>query len=302
MKDNPRLSSLLARLPSSSRSDMEFLLCHILNCRTIDLYKDPQRIVTRTQYRRLQGLLGKYSRGWPVAYLTGHKEFMSLDFVVTRDVLIPRPETELLVEEAIKLLLSLRCPDVRLGESNPVIFDVGTGSGNIAISIAKHSPIKNLRVIASDVSRSALRIARLNAQYHKITQISLRWSQRRQKQSASISFCQGSLFKPFKGIKADLIVSNPPYISRAEKSKWQPGLKYEPPKALWADKKGMAYIEKIIKQASEYLKPDGWLLVEIGIRQAKETMKIAKSTGTFCDIKIVPDYNRIPRVLVANRC
>jgi len=295
---------------SQRSSGQEFLLAHILKCQTIDLYKDPQKIITPAQYARFQKLLKKYSKGYPTAYLTGHKEFMSLDFVVTPAVLIPRPETEVLVEQAIKLLLSLRCPDVprnisgrsirvRRGRSNLVIFDLGTGSGNIAISIAKQCRIKNLRIFASDISRKALNVARLNAQLHKIPQTLLRWRQERQKQSSSISFCYGNLFKPFKGIKADMIVSNPPYVDRAEKSRWQVGLRYEPPKALWAGKKGLAYIEKIIKQAPDYLKPGGWLLLEIGQGQAKEAFRTIKATCAFRDIRILKDYSNIQRVLAA---
>jgi release factor glutamine methyltransferase len=172
--------------------------------------------------------------------------------------------------------------------------------------------VKNLRIFASDISRKALNIARLNAQLHKIPQMSLRWrpartpegdvspeAERRQQQSPSISFCYGNLFEPLKGIKADMIVSNPPYVDRAEKSRWQAGLRYEPSRALWAGKKGLAYIEKIIKQAPDYLKPGGWLLLEIGQGQAKATLRVIKATRAFRDIRILKDYSNIPRVLAA---
>ena len=265
-------------------SEQEIILAHILKCQTIDLYKNPQRIITPAQYARFQKLLRKYKKGWPVAYLTGYKEFMSLDFKVTPAVLIPRPETELLVEQAIK------CIDVLTqdaGRKTLYAIDIGTGSGNIAISIAKHSPVKNLRIVASDISRPALRIARFNARQHQVGKY--------------VRFCYGNLFGPFKGIKADVIVSNPPYVDRAEKSKWQSGLKYEPQSALWSGQRGLSYIERIIKQAPDYLKTGGYLLMEIGIGQAKEALRIIKSTGSFRDIKIINDYNRIPRILFANR-
>lgn len=269
--------------------DLEILLAHILKCQTIELYKNPHTVITPAQYARFQKLIKKYNRGYPVAYLTGHKEFMSLDFEVTPAVLIPRPETELLAEQAIESIEPLRDKlRAKSIEKMLVVLDVGTGSGNIAISIAKHCRVKNLRIIASDISKKALTIAWLNVKRHQV--------------SKYIQLCHGDLFKPFKGVKADMIVSNPPYVDRAEKSKWQAGLRYEPAKALWAGKKGMAYIEQIITRAPEYLQPGGWLLLEIGQGQAKATLRIIKATRCFRDIKILNDYNSIPRILTANRC
>lgn len=283
MKDGLCLSSLLARLSPLSRSDREFLLAHILKCQTIDLYKDPERSITPSQERSFQKLLRKYNKGYPTAYLTGCKEFMSLDFAVTPAVLIPRPETELLVEQTIKSI-EHRAKSV---EKMLIVLDIGTGSGNIAISIAKHCNVKNLSIFASDISKKALNIARLNVKRHQVGKY--------------IKLCYGDLFKPFNGIKADMIVSNPPYVDRAEKSKWQTGLKYEPSGALWAGKKGLDYIEKIIKQAPDYLKPGGWLLLEIGQGQSNKALRTTKATRAFRDIRILKDYNNIQRILSANR-
>ncbi|MBI5778588.1 MAG: peptide chain release factor N(5)-glutamine methyltransferase [Planctomycetes bacterium] len=282
---------------SQHSSDKEILLAHILKCQTIELYKNPRRIISRAQYARFRNLIAKHQKGWPMAYLTGHKEFMSLDFKVTPEVLIPRPETELLVEQALgsieHLAKSLEKAPITL-HSKPetlIILDLGTGSGNIAVSLA-HYTLNTLcstpfRIFASDISRPALRIARLNARQHQAGKY--------------IKFCYGDLFKPFKGLTADIIVSNPPYVDRAEKSKWQSGLRHEPPAALWAGKRGLSYIEKIIKQAPDYLKPGGYLLLEIGIGQAKETLNLAGQSGQFRDIRILNDYSRIPRVFLANR-
>ncbi|MEW6025707.1 MAG: peptide chain release factor N(5)-glutamine methyltransferase [Planctomycetota bacterium] len=278
------IAQTLAKYSANNQPpDMEILLAHVLKHPAIDLYKTPDRVITPIQDARFRRMLAKYKRGWPVAYLTGHKEFMSLDFLVTQDVLIPRPETELLVEEA------LRCVDAlthNAPRSTLYAIDIGTGSGNIAVSIIKHCAAEGLRILASDISHKALRIARLNARRHKVNK--------------HIKFCHGDLFGPFKGIKADIIVSNPPYVDKAEKSRWQTGLKYEPPEALWADRRGLFYIEQIIKHAPDHLKPGGWLLMEIGIGQAKETMRTAKQGRCFRDIKILNDYNRIPRILMAN--
>jgi len=285
MKERLRLSSILSHLSSVSRSDIEILLSHILKCQAIDLYKNPDKVITPIQDAGFRKLLKKYKKGWPAAYLTGHKEFMSLDFKVTPAVLIPRPETELLVEEAIRCITILTHSALR---STLYAFDIGTGSGNIAISIAKHCRVKNLRILASDISKGALNVARLNAKRHQV--------------SKYIKFCYGDLFEPFRGIKADIIVSNPPYVDRAEKSRWQAGLRYEPSGALWAGKHGLSCIEQIVTQAPDYLRPGCFLLMEIGQGQAKATLRIIKATGNFRDIKILNDYNRIPRVFTANRC
>ena len=279
----------IAEVLSQRSSEQEILLSHILKCQAIDLYKNPDKVITPIQDAGFRKLLKKYKKGWPAAYLTGHKEFMSLDFKVTPAVLIPRPETELLVEQAIGSIEFLRdkLPAKSL-EKMIIVLDLGTGSGNIAISIAKHCRVKNLRILASDISKGALNVARLNAKRHQV--------------SKYIKFCYGNLFEPFKGLKADIIVSNPPYVDRAEKSRWQAGLRYEPSGALWAGKHGLSCIEQIVAQAPDYLRPGGFLLMEIGQGQSKAALRIIKATGNFRDIKILNDYNRIPRVFTANRC
>jgi len=276
----------IAKILSQPSLDQEIILAHILKCERIDLYKEPQKIITLRQNHCFQKLLKKYSKGYPMAYLTGHREFMSLDFKVTPAVLIPRSETELLVETAIKYIGSLTHNTKRKTQDIFTVMDLGTGSGNIAISIAKHSPVKNICIIASDISHLALRIARLNARCHQVGKY--------------IRFCYGNIFNSKIPLpKMDIIISNPPYVNKNDKSKWKNTIRYEPDKALWAKENGLFYVKRIIAQAPGNLKPGGHLLIEIGYDQSNSLLKIIKSGNCFENIKILKDYNRIPRVLCA---
>lgn len=267
--------------------DTEILIAYVLKCDRIDLYKNPERTITSKQEHLIKQLLKRRQQGFPVAYLTGHKEFMSLDFIVNKNVLIPRPETELLVEETLRGL-TLR---VKSAESRKVVtvLDIGTGSGNIAVSVAKHSPEKNIRVFASDISIRALRVAELNARRHKVKR--------------QIKFLGMDLFAPeldkIKG-KIDIIVSNPPYVAKSNMRILEKSVRdYEPASALYGGRDGLDIIRRIIKQAPEYLKPGGCLLMEIGIGQAKQIEKIARRSKKYKNIKILSDYGKIPRVFVA---
>lgn len=270
-------------LHNSDRIDKEIILSNVLKCQRVDLYKKPERIVTLPEQLRFRNLLQKYKRGCPVAYLTGHKEFMSLDFIITKDVLIPRPETELLVEETLKCIRH---------KTKITVLEIGTGSGNIAISIAKYCSFGKLQIFASDISKKSLKIASLNARLHKV-----------QKQ---IGFYCGDLFEAFNNLslrnKADIIVSNPPYISDNDFHKLPISVrKYEPRIALFSGPDGLSLIRKIISQSLHYLKPQGYLLLELGLGQSKKVLNIMKSTNKFKDIKVLVDYNKIPRVLCARR-
>jgi release factor glutamine methyltransferase len=261
--------------------DKEVILADVLKCERIDLYKDPGKVITPSQQRHFQNLLHKYNRGCPVAYITGHKEFMSLDFTITKNVLIPRPETELLVGEAIKCIGHSR---------KAIIADIGTGSGNIAISIAKYSVSRSIRIVASDISKKVLKTASLNARHHRVHK--------------KIRFYHGDLFQAFDDLllknKFDIIVSNPPYISDDDFYKLPISVrKYEPGIALFSGLNGLYLIRKIINQSLSYLKTNGYLLLEIGFGQSNKVLNLVKTTGGFEDIKILADYNKIPRVLYA---
>ena len=234
----------------------------------------------------------------PIQYIIGHTEFCGLDFVVNEDVLIPRPETELLVETVIELSLMGRVPGAGYR-----ILDLCTGSGCIAISIAHAfkmlrlgeasilSSVEGLtkgafdcRIIASDVSRAALDVAQLNAGRHGV--------------SDRIEFVGSDLFNNIND-KFDIIVSNPPYIARFEFDILQKEVLKEPRMALDGGDDGLDFYRKIIWAAPNYLRPGGCLIFEIGFSQAKEIKEILGSGGIFKICETKKDFNGIDRVVIA---
>ncbi|MGB9765303.1 MAG: peptide chain release factor N(5)-glutamine methyltransferase [Candidatus Saccharicenans sp.] len=225
--------------------------------------------------KKVNRLVEKRKAGWPVAYLLGKKEFWSLEFKVNRWVLIPRPETELLVEAVLSLSLS----------PGPAILDVGTGCGNIAVALANERP--DARVIGSDISRLALKVAEFNAKKNKVK---------------NIKFVLSNLLTYFwrRKIKFEVIVSNPPYVSEADWAKLDRPVKdFEPKKALVSGPTGLEIIEKLIKQAPGCLKPGGYLILEIGAGQE------GKVPGFFSDIwqkvRVLSDYSGRPRLVIARK-
>lgn len=216
----------------------------------------------------------------PVAYITGLREFYGRDFHVTPAVLIPRPETEALVELAIAATGSLRSAQK---PSHPaVIVDVGTGSGCIAVTVALDSPGE--RVIATDVSLAALSVARENA--HRL--------------GARVEFVESSLLPPAPEL-FDVIVSNPPYISKADEPSLPPDVReFEPDLALFAEDDGLAVIRGLITEARARLRPLGWLLMEIGDGQSVAVGSLIRASGLRFE-RFVPDLQGIPRVVVARQ-
>ncbi len=226
--------SLWTKIKKASQSpllDAELLLAHVLKKPREFLYTYPEKKLTSAQYQNFKKLINKRAKYWPIAYLTGIKEFYGLDFIVNKDVLIPRPETEELVDLA----------------KGKIIVDVGTGCGNIAIAIAKKLP--QSKVIATDISKKALDVARENAKKNKV----------------KVEFYQGSMLEalPKKYYnKIDLIVSNPPYLPKNQANK--KSLQHEPMVALTPPqgKKPNYWIDKLLKQAPKYLKPNGRIIYE----------------------------------------
>ena len=265
----------------------ELLLAHLLKTERTFLYEHRENILSLRQVLSYYRLLNKFLEKIPVAYLLGKQEFMSLPFSVDRNTLIPRAETETLVEEVLKLMNQEKL----LQKSEELyVLDIGTGCGNIAVSVAKLSPNKNIRVFASDISKNALKIAQQNARLNKVDHL--------------ITFCPGSLFEAFKRYrltgKVDFILSNPPYIPDKDFSRLPLSVKkYEPKIALYAGKKGTHFQEAIIKEAPYYLKKHGYLLFEIGHKQHPEIYNIIKHSPLFSNIRILPDCNNIPRVFCA---
>ena len=216
----------------------------------------------------------------PIQYVIGHTEFCGLDFVVNEDVLIPRPETELLVESAVELIR--RAQGTR---HKAQVLDLCTGSGCVAVSIAHLTKDAfACKIVASDISGGALETARANA--------------RRLGVSDSIDFINSDIFDNVKE-KFDIIVSNPPYIARFEFDTLQKEVLKEPRVALDGGEDGLDFYRKIIKEAHKYLNPGAHILFEIGFRQAGRIRKIIEDAGNFKVLEIKKDLNGIDRVLIS---
>jgi release factor glutamine methyltransferase len=259
------------------RLDAEVLLAHALGCKRIELYTRHGELATSEQRQRYRELVGKRIEGCPVAYLVGRKEFFSLELEVTPAVLIPRPDSEHVVMECLRLAKDMQ---------EPTILDIGTGSGNLAIAIAQRH--KGAKVIAVDISPDALAVAKRNAEKHGV--------------AARITFLQGDLFAPVAGQRFDFIVSNPPYIPHNDIAKLAPGVRdYEPHRALDGGPDGFAVFDRLLKEAGNYLKPGGYLLVEIGAPQEEPARKRISAHGAYDLADTVHDYSGHPRVLVARR-
>jgi release factor glutamine methyltransferase len=265
----------------SPRLSAEWLLCYVLGLKRIELYTQFNKIVGQEQLSQLHELVKRAGAHEPIAYLTGKKEFYSLEFEITKDCLIPRPETELLVERAIEFLRT------RNGEQ--FICDLCTGSGCIAVAIARN--FANCRIVATDISDAALAVAEKNVAKHGLMN--------------RIKLLQGDLFEPvISGLgpaKFDLIVCNPPYVSEPEYQKLAPNVKdFEPKSALAAGNDGLDIIKKIIADAGQYLKPTGTLMLEIGNEQANAVRNLLETAGYFGDVKIEKDYSNLNRLAIAS--
>ncbi|SHF06341.1 release factor glutamine methyltransferase [Desulfofundulus australicus DSM 11792] len=226
--------------------EAEVLLAHVLGTDRVGLYREAHRTLTREERVRFEEMLSRRAAGEPVAYLTGHREFMGLDFLVTRDVLIPRPETELLVEMALEILGRGDVP----GE--PLLADVGTGSGAIAVSLARY--LARGTVYATDISPAALAVAAENARRHGVT--------------GRIVFLSGDLLAPVREILPPgslvLVAANLPYIPSADIGRLMPDVAcYEPHLALDGGADGLELYRRLVPQARELLVPGGHLLMEI---------------------------------------
>ena len=259
--DNPRLNA-------------ERLLCHVLNTDRVQLYLNFDRILTKLEIDQYRTLVKRRAAQEPLQYITGETEFMGLNFRLTRDVLIPRPETETLVERVIELSKSIY-------KSGSLIFDIGTGSGCIAISLARY--LINCRVMASDISQDALYLASENA---------------RKNQVRNLLFLQHDILTsdpPFMQA-FDIVVSNPPYVSQSEYAYLEREIKnFEPKPALTDQADGLTFYRRILSLIGDSFKCK-FLFLELSGTQTDKILKIAR-TYNFKDIKIINDLNQIPRVL-----
>jgi release factor glutamine methyltransferase len=262
------------------RLDAEVLLAHSLGQERTWLYLHLSDPLDENQANKFETLLYRREQREPVAYIVGSREFFGLEFEINSSVLIPRPETELLVETALQV--AIQRLQVKDHESVISIADVGTGSGCIAIALAKHLP--NVSIIATDVSRWALRLAWFNAGAHHVKD--------------KIAFAMGNLLEPVTE-PVDIIASNPPYVGRAELAMAMPEVnRYEPRLALDGGEDGLDVIRLLLPQAKERLKPGGHLLVEIGSTQGQAVTQLAKIHFPQANIQIKKDLAGLDRLLV----
>ncbi|MBN3039179.1 MAG: peptide chain release factor N(5)-glutamine methyltransferase [Candidatus Omnitrophica bacterium] len=260
----------------NSLQEAEIFLSHTLSCPRFELYLDNLE-VQKTKQEHFWQLLNARMQGLPVQYLLGSTEFMGLEFSIRPGVFVPRPETEILLEEVLKLSAFSLQPSAK-------VLDIGTGCGNIAISLAKFRG--NYSIFACDISETALKLAKVNSFEHK----------------TAVSFVKSDLFSAFKKRELfSLIISNPPYIKTNTIYSLSREVQHEPKCALDGGADGLFYYRKIIKDATDYLKKGGLLALEIGDGQSVAVREILDQSGDFCNISIVKDYNNLDRVVVAHR-
>jgi release factor glutamine methyltransferase len=268
----------------SPRLTAEVLLAHQLNRTRVKLYLNFDQPLSDREISGYRDLIRRRVDREPLQYITGIQEFWSMNFVVGPQVLVPRPESELLVEQALSIFKS-QTP-TRAG--HPRILDLGTGSGVLAVSIARE--IEGAALWASDISEEALVVARLNAKNHGVAE--------------RIDFRVGDLWEPFVGedIAFDGIVSNPPYITSEAFDTLPPEVRdHEPRVALDGGEGGMHYIEKIIRTGPDYLNRDGWLLLEMDPEQTMKALSLMDETGRYGTVKRIKDYSHRYRVVVAQK-
>jgi len=267
--DSPRLSS-------------ELLLSHALGLMRIELYTQFDKQVPKQQLDHLHDLVKRAGLHEPVAYLTGKTEFYSLELDITSDCLIPRPETELLVQRAIEYLRT--CSGIQY------VCDLCTGSGCIAVAIAKNFP--DVRITATDISAAALEVAARNVEKYKLKE--------------NVRLLCGDSFEPIiqqlDVSEFDLIVCNPPYVSTAEYEKIEKNVKdFEPVLALLAGSDGLDVYRKIIEKVDDYLKSSASLMLEIGYAQGSAIKDLLEQSGIFAEVKIEKDFHNNDRMIIATK-
>lgn len=264
-----------ARVPSP-RLNAEILLMFVLGCDRAYLHAHSDRELSAEESTRYDDALAQRSRGMPSQYITGHQEFWGMDFVVTPAVLVPRPETEHVIETILPLARTKSMAKLK-------IVDVGTGSGCIAVALAKE--LSHAEIYATDISSAALEIARINATRHQLENC--------------IRFGEADLLAGFPSSSFDFVVSNPPYVGESEEDHVQLEVrKFEPRNAVFAGPKGTEVIARLIPQAWQVLRPGGWLVMEISGTIYKE---VGELLSDWKEVKFVNDLQGIRRVALAKR-
>ena len=291
------LLSAIARLTASQvpspRLNAELLLMFALNCDRAYLFAHPEQELTQDETSRYEAALAKRSHGLPTQYITGHQEFWGMDLIVSPAVLIPRPETEHVIETVLELQradVGLQASDLNSPTSEagflqcPLhIADVGTGSGAIALALAKEFP--RAEIDAIDISPAALEIARANAARHQL--------------ESRIHFREGNLLEGSAPETFDFIVSNPPYVGESEEEQVQLEVrKFEPRNAVFAGPAGTEIIARLIPQAHVALKPGGWLVMEISGTIVGEVKRLLTE---WEEVEIKPDLQSIPRTISSRK-
>jgi release factor glutamine methyltransferase len=252
----------------------EVLLMFTLGCDRAHLYAYPERELTDDEQARYDEAIRQRSVGIPSQYITGHQEFWGMDFIVSPAVLIPRPETEHLIETVLTLAREV---------AKPKIVDVGTGSGCIAIALAKELP--DAEIHATEISPAALEVAEANAARLQLDR--------------RIHFHDTDLLRGIAGSDFDLVVSNPPYVGESEEDQVQLEVrKFEPRSAVFAGPTGLEVIEKLVAAAPDKLKPGGWLLMEIS---GTIVDRVKRLLANWSDVKITNDLQGIARVALARK-
>jgi release factor glutamine methyltransferase len=260
----------------SPRMNAEVLLMFVLGADRAYLYAHPERELTHEEEARYNAVLAQRATGMPSQYITGHQEFWGLDFVLSPAVLIPRPETEHLVEAVLELARDVPCPK---------LVDVGTGSGCVALALAHE--LVDAEIYAVDLSADGLEIAHANAARLQLERV---------------RFVTSDVLGALPDVHDfDFVVSNPPYVGFGEADKVQRSVfEFEPRIAVFAGENGLDVIRPLIDQAHEALKPGGWLALEIGYSMRDAVVNLLSRT-MWDDIRVVPDLQGIPRVVVARR-
>ena len=268
-----RASAILYSISCNARLDSEVLLAHCLDKPRSYLMTWPERELDETQLRCFNDLLRRRLQPQPVAYLIGHREFYSMDLITTQATLVPRPETEMLVDQCLALVATIE---------RPKVLELGTGTGALSLALKKHAP--KCQIIATDVSEEALDVARSNARKYRLDTV----------------FIHSDWYQQIPAQRFDIIVSNPPYIAANDPYLGQGDLPAEPRQALCSGDSGLEALQIIIRQAPDFLREQGWVIVEHGYDQQQAVAELFRQAGLINN-QCQRDFNDLPRMSLARK-